>query len=46
MIRRVTVRNFKRFDEQTFELAVSVVLAGPNSAGHSRRRNGTSVGTF
>ena len=35
MIRRVTVRNFKRFDEQTFELADSVVLAGPNNAGKS-----------
>lgn len=35
MIRRVTVRNFKRFEEQTFELADSVVLAGPNNAGKS-----------
>ena len=35
MIRRVTVRNFKRFDEQTFELADSVVLAGPNNSGKS-----------
>ncbi len=35
MIRRVTVRNFKRFREETFELADSVVLAGPNNAGKS-----------
>ena len=35
MIRRVTIRNFKRFPEVTFELADSVVLAGPNNAGKS-----------
>ena len=35
MIRRVTIRKFKRFREQTFELAESVVLAGPNNAGKS-----------
>ena len=35
MIRRVTIKNFKRFKEQTFELADSVVLAGPNNAGKS-----------
>ncbi len=35
MIRRVTVRNFKRFREETFELADSVVLAGPNNTGKS-----------
>ena len=35
MIRRVTIRNFRRFREQTFELADSVVLAGPNNAGKS-----------
>ena len=35
MIRRVTIRNFKRFREQAFELADSVVLAGPNNAGKS-----------
>ena len=35
MIGRVTIRNFKRFREQTFELADSVVLAGPNNAGKS-----------
>ncbi|MYI62784.1 MAG: AAA family ATPase, partial [Gemmatimonadetes bacterium] len=35
MIRRVTIRKFKRFREQMFELAESVVLAGPNNAGKS-----------
>ena len=35
MIRRVTIRNFKRFREHPFELADSVVLAGPNNAGKS-----------
>lgn len=35
MIRRVTVKNFKRFQEQQFELADSIVLAGPNNAGKS-----------
>ena len=35
MIRRVTVKNFKRFQEQRFELADSIVLAGPNNAGKS-----------
>ncbi len=35
MIRRVTVRNFKRFQEEAFELADTVVLAGPNNSGKS-----------
>ncbi len=35
MIRRLTIRNFKRFAEQSFELSDSVVLAGPNNAGKS-----------
>lgn len=35
MIRRVTIKNFKCFREHTFELADSVVLAGPNNAGKS-----------
>ena len=33
MIRRVTVRRFKRFDEVVFELNGHVVLAGPNNCG-------------
>ena len=37
MIRRVAVRHFKRFRDQTFDLAESVVLAGPNNAGKSTR---------
>ena len=35
MIHRLTLKNFKRFREQTFDLADSVVLAGPNNAGKS-----------
>ncbi len=34
-IRRVTIRNFKRFREQQFELGDTVVLAGPNNSGKS-----------
>ncbi len=33
MIRRVTIKRFKRFRDQTFQLADSVVLAGPNNSG-------------
>ena len=33
MIRRVSIKNFKRFREE--ELADTVVLAGPNNAGKS-----------
>lgn len=33
MIRRVTIKRFKRFRDQAFELADSVVLAGPNNSG-------------
>jgi energy-coupling factor transporter ATP-binding protein EcfA2 len=33
MIRKVTLRNFKRFDDITFTLAGHVVLAGPNNTG-------------
>lgn len=33
MIRRVTLGYFKRFKSQSFELADSVVLAGPNNSG-------------
>ena len=35
MIRRVSIRNFKRFQEEKIELADTVVLAGPNNAGKS-----------
>src|SRR2546421_11570112 len=33
MISRVTIRNFKRFREVTFELPGNIVLAGPNNTG-------------
>jgi ABC-type branched-subunit amino acid transport system ATPase component len=35
MIRRITVKHFKRFSEQQFEMADSIILAGPNNAGKS-----------
>ena len=35
MIRRVSIKNFKRFRDEKFELADTVVLAGPNNAGKS-----------
>lgn len=33
MIKRITIRRFKRFDDITFELPGHVVLAGPNNMG-------------
>lgn len=33
MIRRVTIRRFKRFDDVTFDLPGHVVVAGPNNTG-------------
>jgi predicted ATPase len=33
VIRRVTIRRFKRFDDVTFELPGHVVVAGPNNTG-------------
>ncbi|BCV20225.1 AAA family ATPase [Moorella sp. Hama-1] len=33
MITEVTVRNFKKFGEETFTLYDTTVLAGPNNAG-------------
>ncbi len=35
MLSRVTIKNFKRFADQSFELADSIILAGPNNAGKS-----------
>lgn len=35
MIRRITIKNFKRFRRQKFDLQDSVVLAGPNNSGKS-----------
>ena len=33
MLTKVTIRNFKRFDEVSFELGSPVVLVGPNNSG-------------
>lgn len=35
MIRRISIRNFKRFQDEEIELADTIVLAGPNNAGKS-----------
>ena len=35
MIEKVTLRYFKRFEEETFELTDHVILAGPNNCGKS-----------
>lgn len=43
MIERVTIKNFKRFRDQTFALADSVVLAGPNNAGKSTLLQGIAT---
>ena len=46
MIRHVKIRNFKRFREQKFDLAESVVLAGPNNAGKSTLLQAVSLWKF
>lgn len=35
MLKRVTIKNFKRFAEESFDLEDAVVLAGPNNSGKS-----------
>lgn len=35
MLKRVTIRNFKRFSEQSFDLEDAMILAGPNNSGKS-----------
>ena len=46
MIRRVTIRHFKRFEEQVFDLADSVVLAGSNNSGKSTLLQAISTWKF
>ncbi len=46
MIRRVTLRRFKRFEEQVFELGDSVVLAGANNSGKSTLLQAISTWKF
>lgn len=46
MIHRVTIKNFKRFREQVFDLQESVVLAGPNNAGKSTLLQALSTWKF
>lgn len=35
MLKRVTIKNFKRFAEQSFDLEDAMILAGPNNSGKS-----------
>ena len=46
MIRRLTVKGFKRFGHETFELSDSVILAGPNNAGKSTVLQAVAVWKF
>ena len=46
MLRRITVRNFKSFREQSFDLGDSVVLAGPNNAGKTTLLQAISAWKF
>lgn len=46
MLRKVTVRNFKSFREQSFDLGDSVVLAGPNNAGKTTLLQAVSAWKF
>lgn len=43
MIRRVTLKYFKRFESQSFDLSDSIVLAGPNNSGKSTLLQALSV---
>jgi ABC-type polysaccharide/polyol phosphate transport system ATPase subunit len=42
MIRRATIKYFKRFNEQSFDFGDSVALVGPNNAGKSHAPPGES----
>lgn len=46
MIRRVTVRHFKRFEEEVFDLSESVVLAGANDSGKTTLLQAISTWKF
>ncbi len=46
MLRQITIRNFKSFREQSFELGDSVVLAGPNNAGKTTLLQAISAWKF
>ena len=46
MLRKITVRNFKSFREQSFDLGDSVVLAGPNNAGKTTLLQAISAWKF
>ena len=46
MIRQVVLRNFKRFDEVTFEIPGHLVLAGPNNTGKTTLLHALSTWHF
>ena len=46
MIREVTIRRFKRFEEIAFELRGHVVLAGPNNTGKTTFLQAISSASF
>ena len=46
MLRKITVRNFKSFRDQSFDLGDSVVLAGPNNAGKTTLLQAISAWRF
>lgn len=46
MIRRVTVRHFKRFEEEVFDLSESVVLVGANDSGKTTLLQAISTWKF
>ena len=46
MIRRVTVRHFKRFENEVFDLSESVVLAGANDSGKTTLLQAISTWKF
>lgn len=46
MIRRVTIRRFKRFVEETFDLPGHVVVAGPNNTGKTTLLQAVAAWSF
>jgi len=43
MIKRVKVKNFKRFEDECFDLSENIVFAGPNITGKSTLLQAISV---
>jgi predicted ATPase len=45
-IKRVTVKNFKKYKDQKFDVSGSVVLAGPNNSGKTTLIQAIAVWNF